>query len=86
MSGCLSLAELCAGNRVDPKRMRAFLADFEAAGIVERVGGGWRLTSTAAADYVPLFRFIKLTSVPLEPGDDDGLTHCTPGPEKAAAA
>jgi DNA-binding IclR family transcriptional regulator len=82
---CLSLAELCASTGVSPKRMRVFLADFEAAGIVERDGDRWRLTSAAAAEYAFAFRAIRASNVPLEPGDDDGLDHCKPGPAKAAA-
>ncbi len=49
------------------------------------VGGGFRLTSTAA-EYGPAFGFIKETNVPLVPGDDDGLTHFPQGPQKARVA
>lgn len=82
---CLGVAELCARTGVSPKRMRIFLADFEAAGIAECVNADdWRLTPTAAS-YTAAFRAMQVGNVPLEPGDDDGLSHCAPGPQKAAA-
>ena len=87
MTGALSLVELCNSNREHrPKLIARAVADFELAGIVERVGGGFRLTSTAAAEYGPAFGFIKETNVPLVPGDDDGLTHFPQGPQKARVA
>jgi hypothetical protein len=86
MTGCLSLAELCVRSGASPKQMRIYLADFEAKGIAECVGNDlWRLTPAAVAEYVFTFRAIRIGNVPLEPGDDDGLDHCKPGPQKAAA-
>jgi hypothetical protein len=85
-NGCLSVAELARRARVSEKAMRRFLADFAASGTAEPVlGDYWRLTPSFAVEYLPLFRAIRAGSVPLEPGDDDGLDHCKPGPKKVAA-
>jgi hypothetical protein len=69
---------------VSEAKMERLLADFEAVGIAERVGDFWRLTDAAAAKYCVPFSEIRGGNVPLEPGDDDGLSHCQPGPPPAA--
>lgn len=86
MIGCLSFTELCARTGASSQRMRMFLTDWEAEGTAECVGNDhWRLTPSAAAEYVFAFRAMRRGNVPLAPGDDDGLTPCKPGPQKAAA-
>jgi hypothetical protein len=78
--GSLSVAELAASAGTSEVRMGRILAYFEAAGIAERVGDSWRMTDLAAVRYRGLFETIESGNVPLEPGDDDGLSHCQPGP------
>jgi IclR helix-turn-helix domain len=78
--GLLSVAELAANAGLSETKMRRLLADFETAGIAERVGDDWRLTDAAAAHYCVPFDAIRGGNVPLEEGDDDGLSHCQPGP------
>jgi hypothetical protein len=82
--GFLSVAELAASAGVSPRKMAVILEDFEAARIAERVGEGWRLTDAAAAKYCPALDLIEAGNAPLEDGDDDGLSHCQPGPPPAA--
>jgi hypothetical protein len=78
--GFVSVAKLAASAGASPRKMAVILADFEAAGIAERVGEGWRLTDAAAAKYCPAFDLIEAGNARLEDGDDDGLSHCKPGP------
>ena len=83
----LSLAQLAGRAGVSPRSMRRLLVDFETDGVVECVGAEyWRLTEFGNAAYGEAFRSIRWGNTPLEPGDDDGLDHCKPGPPKAAAA
>jgi hypothetical protein len=77
--GCLSVAELATNAGLSEAKMRRILAGFEAAGIAERVGESWRLTDAAVEKYCLAFDEIRRGNVPLEEGDDDGLSHCTPG-------
>jgi hypothetical protein len=81
MRGTLTAAELALRLRCPVRRAEKLLADFDAAGVAERVNGGYRLTP----EYALPLRAARSTLVPLEPGDDDGLDHCRPGPRKAAA-
>ena len=88
MTGVLSLVELCANNPEHrPKLLALAVADFERQGIAERIGEGWRLTDTAAAQFVPLFRSIR-PATPVELTDKelaDALTPFSPGPQKRTA-
>ena len=89
MTGALSLVELCAKNpQHRPKLLAVAVADFERQGIAERDGEGWRLTPSAAAEYVPLFHSLR-PAEPVPLTDDelaDALTPFTPGPQKARVA
>jgi hypothetical protein len=87
VSGSLPLAELAASAGIASKKMAALLADFESAGIVERVGEDWRLArASTAAEYLIALDFIRGGNVPLEEGDDNGMSRCRPGPAPLRAA
>ena len=81
MRGTLTAAELALRIHCPLHRAEKLLGDFAAAGVAERVNGGYRLTD----EYARPLRAARETLVALEPGDDDGLDHCKPGPQKAAA-
>jgi hypothetical protein len=81
----LTARELARNAGVSEAKMRRILTDFEACGVAERAGGGWRLTVAGIADYCVPFAEIRAGNVPLEDGDDDGLSHCQPGPARAAS-
>jgi hypothetical protein len=82
----LTVAELARNTGVSEAKMRRILADFEAAGIAERDGDRWRLTEAGIADYCVPLAGIREGNVPLEDDDDDGRSHCQPGPPPAAAS
>jgi hypothetical protein len=82
----ITVGELARNTGIGEAKMQRILRDFEASGIAELVGDGWRLTEAGIADYCVPLTELRAGNVPLEPGDDDGLGHCPPGPPPAAKA